>query len=301
MRSFAVGLFLVVAIFTVNSAGAFEYPGPLVSANWLKANLSNENTIVLDIRSPRKSRDFYIEGHIEGAVSAPYNSGWREKVDGVIGMLPPMRRLSAHIGKLGIGNETHVIIVPFGKSSTDFSAATRIYWTFKVVGHDRVSILDGGYAAWLNNGGGLSQVEEKPIQKTFDVHFRPHLVSSETEVLSSLGHSVSLIDARPTAQYLGKAKSPVVTRAGTIPGSLSLKQSTFYNTKQSSFLATRDLATVLTQSGIDKSEKAITFCNTGHWASIVWFALSEISGRKNVSLYDGSMAEWTLREENPVR
>ena len=52
--------------------------------------------------------------------------------------------------------------------------------------------------------------------------------------------------------------------------------------------------------GIDESDKNIVFCNTGHWASIAWFALSEVAGNKHARMYDGSMAEWASDPARPI-
>ena len=62
-------------------------------------------------------------------------------------MLPPVEQISSLIGGLGIDNEDHVLLIPFGTSSSKMGTATRVYWTFKVLGHDKVSILNGGMAA----------------------------------------------------------------------------------------------------------------------------------------------------------
>ena len=60
-----------------------------------------------------------------------------------------LRALADRIGRLGIGNDTHVVLIPRGRDASDLGVATRIYWTFKVLGHDAVSILDGGMAAYM--------------------------------------------------------------------------------------------------------------------------------------------------------
>ncbi|MEM9277611.1 MAG: sulfurtransferase [Pseudomonadota bacterium] len=292
----------ICAMWIVSFSGVFQvHAQPLVQIEWLQENLKNDNIVVLDIRSPRKSRDFYAEGHIEGAVSAPYNEGWRDTVNGVIGMLPPVEKISAHIGRLGVSNDSHVVIVPFGNSSTDFSAATRIYWTFKVLGHDRVSILEGGYSAWLAAGQRLSKTAVVPSQTKFEAKLQPHLIATEEDVHEAIKGGVSLVDARPKAQFEGKAKSPVVAKAGTIPQAMNLRQSTLYNPKSNQFLSEEGVNQSIAGIGIDTENHSIAFCNTGHWASIAWFALSEIAGKKNISLYDGSMAEWTAKEANPVQ
>jgi len=297
----AAALALIMGCFVAASAALAQQENALVSVQWLKNNQQSDNLVILDIRSPRKSKDFYAEGHIEGAVSAPYNIGWRERVDGVIGMLPPLAKISSHIGSLGINNQSHVVIVPFGNSSTDFAAATRIYWTFKVLGHDAVSVLEGGYAAWLSKGQGLSNVPVVSVRQTFTVNYRAILVASENDVKSALAHDVELVDARPSAQFEGKAKSPVVSRAGTLPGAKNLRQSTLYSPRQTRFLSREDVLKSAAEIELSSKDNTIAFCNTGHWASIAWFALSEIAGQENVSLYDGSMTEWTADDQNPVQ
>ncbi|MGI9351182.1 MAG: sulfurtransferase [Rhizobiaceae bacterium] len=298
MRFYNILLFLVLLPCAAISG---EHPGPLVEAEWLQANLEKRELVVLDIRSPRKSRDFYAEGHIKGAVSAPYNHGWRKTINGVVGMLPPVPEISEHIGSLGIGNNMHVVIAPFGNSSTDFSAATRIYWTFKVLGHNSISILNGGYAAWLSKGGKLSNEGVVPIPRRFEAVYQTNLVASEKEVFENLNTGAILVDARPAAQYEGKAKSPVVARAGTIPNSVNFRQSLLYNPKATTFLSQERIDTSAQKLGLERQKSTIAFCNTGHWASIAWFALSEVSGRKDVKLYDGSMAEWTATAGNPIQ
>ena len=49
-----------------------------------------------------------------------------------------------------------------------------------------------------------------------------------------------------------------------------------------------------------KKRLCFFFCNTGWFASTVWFALSEVAGIENVKLYDGSLAHWTLNPKNEV-
>ena len=125
---------------------------PLVSVDWLKINLSNEKLIVLDIRNKIDggSKEAFEVGHIPQAVYSNYlTEGWRTTVDGIVGKLPPVNDLEILIGGLGISNDSQVIVVPGGVSSSDFGSASRVYWTFKVLGHNNVSILDGGYAAWI--------------------------------------------------------------------------------------------------------------------------------------------------------
>ena len=62
-------------------------------------------------------------------------------------MLPPTEQISTLIGSFRIGNNDHLVRIPYGTSSSKIGTATRIYWTFKVLGHEKASILNGGMTA----------------------------------------------------------------------------------------------------------------------------------------------------------
>ena len=107
---------------------------------------------MLDVRSAIDGggAEAYQKGHIPGAIHSDYDkAGWRVTRGGVPFMLPTLAELEKLIGELGIDEDTHVVVVPAGVHFTDFGAAARTYWTLKVAGVAKVSILDGGYAAWV--------------------------------------------------------------------------------------------------------------------------------------------------------
>lgn len=274
---------------------------PLVDAAWLKANLGNQSLIVLDVRDATKDGNPYDKGHVPGAVDAPYSTGgWRAEVNGVPGMLPPVDQITKTIGGFGVSNDSHVVIVPQGTDSSEFGAATRVYWTFKVLGHDAVSILDGGQRAWEAAGGELSTEAAKPAVASFTGELKKELLATTADVEKARADGIKLVDGRPAAQFRGEAKSPVVRAPGTIPGAANLENSKLYDADKASF-ASRDAVASLSRGiGLKADEENIAFCNTGHWASVVWFGLSEIEGNKNTKMYDGSMAEWAADPARPV-
>ena len=89
--------------------------------------------------------------------------------------------------------------------------------------------------------------------------------------------------------------------AGTIPGAVNIQQSAFYDSRNLSFANRDHIAGLTEKAGIGPDAKEITFRNTGHWASVAWFGLSEATGNKNTAMYDGSMADWTSDESRPVQ
>ena len=118
---------------------------------------------------------------------------------------------------------------------------------------------------------------------------------------AALKDGVKLVDGRPKEQYVGKSKSPVVAKLGTIPGAVNIEHSSLYSGEYASFARPETVAALAAGVGLAENEKNITFCNTGHWASVAWFGLSEILGNKNTAMYDGSMAEWAADPARPVQ
>jgi thiosulfate/3-mercaptopyruvate sulfurtransferase len=274
---------------------------PLVDAEWLMANAGRENIVVLDIRDDIEGTDLGGEPYVEGAVVAPYASaGWRTEIDGVPEMLPPVDEVAGLIGSLGIDNDDHVVIVPWGTDSTEFGSATRVYWTFKYLGHDAVSILDGGWRQYDAAGAPRSATAAEPQPAEFAYALRSDLLATTEDVVAALDAGVTLVDGRPAEHYKGTSKSPEVRTAGTIPGAVSIEHGNLYSAEYAHFAGPGTVETLAAGVGLGADEDNITFCNTGHWASIAWFALSEVLGNKNTRMYDGSMAAWTVNSSRPV-
>ncbi len=275
---------------------------PLVTAEWLKANAADENVVILDIRDDIEGTDLGDLPYIANAVVAPYASaGWRTEVQGVPGQIPPDEQIAELIGNLGIDGDDHVVIVPWGTDSSEFGGATRVYWTFKYLGHDAVSILDGGWRQYDAQGGERVAEAVTPVAVEFPYEVQPQLRATTEDVAAALDAGTKLVDGRPQEQYLGQGKSPVARVAGTLPGAVNIPHSNFYSAEYASFALPETIAALAEGVGLSEGEENIVFCNTGHWASIAWFALSEVAGNKNTAMYDGSMAEWTADPARPVQ
>lgn len=294
------GLFaaLCVAVLSMGGAVAAWAAAPLVDVEWVKANTGAPGVVFVDARG---STD-YLRGHIPGAVNTDYGkSGWRETRDGVPGLFPAdPANLAAHIGSLGIDNATHVVLVAPGANSSDMGTATRMYWTFKVLGHDNVSILDGGMAAYLAEVDGdknpvnpLEKGAAKPAAKTFDVALREEMLLDEADVQAALDGGAMAVDNRTADQYLGVNRHGKSKASGTIPAAVNLPQSWMTKNGGGQFRDAATLSKLYEAAGVPTSGAQVSFCNTGHWASIGWFVSSEILGNKDARMYDGSMTAWT--------
>jgi thiosulfate/3-mercaptopyruvate sulfurtransferase len=275
---------------------------PLVAVNWLAAHRGDPDVVVLDIRSAIDGggAEAFAKAHIPGAVHSDYDkAGWRVTRDGVPFRLPSVAGLEKLIGELGIDEDNHVVVVPAGVSASDFAAAARVYWTLKVAGMAQVSILDGGFAAWTAKPGNpVESGPRAPSPKIFTATIDEALVAATPDVeLTEGSHNATLVDARPAAFFLGREKAPQVALYGHIAQAINLDHASFYDPATNRLRPAADLARIAAQV---PAGPAITYCNTGHWAATDWFVLSELLGRKNTRLYDGSMAAWTADTHRPV-
>ncbi|MBA1148029.1 sulfurtransferase [Ectothiorhodospiraceae bacterium WFHF3C12] len=296
------GFSLLAAVTLATTAGAA--PGPLVESDWLKDNLQRDDLVVLDVRSAIDGTDRggFESGHIPGAVYSSYTGDqWRVSENGVPGKLPPVQSLESLISGLGIDNQDTVVVVPAGVGETDFGSAARVYWTFKVLGHDRVTILNGGHAGWVETGGEIEKGWNAPQNASFQADFRPELLATLEEVKQAGDGSTALVDARPEPFFEGDKKHPAARAAGTIPGAVNLPHEVFVQKGTARFIDTAAVESRIAEAELDKDASIVSFCNTGHWAATTWFALSEIGGYSNVTLYDGSMVEWSADESRPLQ
>lgn len=290
----------VVAIVALSANWASAQP--LVDVNWVKANAGKPGIVMLDVSGALTD---YMRGHVPGAVFTDYaKDGWRVKdKNGTPGMLPEPAQIEKLVGGLGIDNSTHVVILPAGANATDMGTATRLFWTFKVMGHDKVSILDGGMAAYTadkKNPNPLEPGRVTPQAKMFKATFRPEYLATKEQVQQAVAKGTPLVDNRPADYYVGVTRSPVAKTAGTIPGAKSLPINWLTENDSGKFRSSAELQKLYQAAGVNTTGDQVTFCNTGHWASVGWFVSNVLLGNKNAKMYDGSMAEWTADDKAPI-
>ena len=283
---------------------AIDNPGPLVDTDWLEAHLDAEGLVVLDIRNGigGGSYEAYTEAHIPGSIYSNYQeAGWRTERDGVVGMTPDIAALETLVGGLGITNDDHVVIVHGGVNASDFGSAARIYWTFNYLGHDAVSILDGGFRGWSEAGLPTTSGNRSLEPASFAAAVRPELLIETGDVETSLDDpNVLRLDARPAEQYFGEEKAGPAKAPGRIPNSLGLDQALFFTDEGR--IRDRDQIAALVPEQVTNGEidTVVSYCNTGHWAATNWFVLSEVLELDDVKLYDASMTGWTFDATRPL-
>jgi thiosulfate/3-mercaptopyruvate sulfurtransferase len=190
------------------------------------------------------------------------------------------------------------VVVPAGTSPADFSAAARVYWTLKVAGHRRLSILAGGFAGWAAAGRAVETGPDRgEAGPPYPVAIDPTLRATTDEVAAIVaGGGAALVDGRnrPRSRARRRPRRRSAPAAFPAPSTSTARRPT---TPANSLRSPAEL------SGLFASVPpgpVVAYCNTGQAASTGWFVLSEILGREGVTLYDGSMTAWTQDEARPV-
>jgi thiosulfate/3-mercaptopyruvate sulfurtransferase len=279
-------------------------PSPLLAAERLAERLGDPDLLVIDVRSAvdGSGREAYERGHIPGAVHSDYaRDGWRATTGMATGMLPDDAALVAILGRIGLSPLHHAVIVSGGTSAGDFCGAARVYWTLKVVGHGEVAIVDGGMHAWCRDPRRPLETGAPPAPAAappYPVRQVPALRADLQAVEAAIERRTAvLLDSRAPGYFEGREKSPQVMRPGHLPGALQLYHADAFDPVA---------MTLKSRSALEQlfapvpAGAVINYCNTGQQAATTWFVLSEILGRPEVSLYDGSLSEWAQDPTRPV-
>jgi thiosulfate/3-mercaptopyruvate sulfurtransferase len=273
---------------------------PLVDCGWLAERLDDPAIAVVDATYflPKQGRDAEAEfhaGHIPGARFFDIDA-IADRANPLPHMLPTAEVFAEAVSRLGIGNDTHVIAY----DGNDFLASARVWWTFRVFGHDRVSVLDGGLERWKMLGLPLSNRSEAVVARSFTARVRPGLVAGLETMKHLVASQAQILDARSPGRFAGTEPEPRPgLRAGHMPGSRNLFFKTLIDEGTLCFKPVAELERLYRNAGVNLEEPVVTTCGTGVTAAILALGLY-LLGRSDTAVYDGSWTEWGSRSDTAV-
>ncbi len=277
----------MVALAAPAAADGHASFGPLITPDALSGQIDGTAPLVLDIRG-----DAYKDGHIPGAVSAPYGL-FRGPQDNP-GQLPSEDKLTEVLRSLGVTTDRPTVIVHQGSNETDFGAAARVYWTLKSSGVSQLAILNGGMNGWTQAKLATTVDAPAPTPSTITVSFSDQWLATTDDVLAIVNgdREAKLVDARPESFWSGNQAHPAAARPGTLPQSQYFTHSNWFS-DDPTLIDASAAASLARDNGFQDGDRLVSFCNTGHWAATNWFALSELAGIDDVKLFPESMVGWS--------
>jgi thiosulfate/3-mercaptopyruvate sulfurtransferase len=273
----------------------------LVSSEWLAQHLADPGIKILDCTWHHPStnldgRTQYRGRHLPGSVHFDIDQV-ADKTKPLPHMLPAAEDFAHKVGLLGISNADRVIVYDRHYGG---SAAGRVWWMFRVFGHDNVALLDGGFGKWTKEKQPAEMTPVRPAPASFQAGFRPELVATASQVQGALQSGGQLVDARGPGKFDG-TQPDVFTfkRQGHIPGAINLPWADLVDPDTGVLMAPDALAARFAAAGIDLAKPIVTTCASGIISCMLALALYRL-GVPSVAVHDGAWAEWSQLDDTPA-
>ncbi|MFO7278367.1 MAG: sulfurtransferase [Pseudomonadota bacterium] len=279
-------------------------PAPLVSTEWLAEHLHDPKLRIFDcsvtlvpvdggVRA-ESGRAAWTTGHIPGSGFADLIHELSDRNTQLPMMMPPADQFAEVMGRYGVGPGTQVVLY----DCSNHSWATRLWWMLRAMGFDDASVLDGGFRKWKAEGRPVSIEPPDYLPTTFVARPRPDVFVDKEHVKAALGSSdVRLINALSADEHAGRvSRTP---RPGRIPGSGNVPASSLVDPETGTYLPIETLRAMFRDAGALDAGRVITYCGGGIAATSAAFTLVRL-GVPHVSVYDGSLVEWSSDPSLPM-
>jgi thiosulfate/3-mercaptopyruvate sulfurtransferase len=275
-------------------------PEALVSTDWLQAHLDAPDVRPVDATwflpgTERSARAEFEAAHVPGAVFFDLDGVCEPK-----GLhphtVPSAAKFSSRVRKLGLGDGSRIVVYDGNR----FFASARVWWIFRLMGHEDVTVLDGGLEKWRAEGRPLSDAPPRPTERHFTVRQNNLITRELDQVRANLTtRREQVVDARSPGRFHAREPEPRPgLRSGHIPGARNLHHAELV-APDGTLKPVAELRRLLAGAGVDLARPVVTTCGSGVSAALINLALFEL-GVHNSALYDGSWAEWGAQPDTPI-
>jgi thiosulfate/3-mercaptopyruvate sulfurtransferase len=273
---------------------------PLVTPSWLASRLQNPNTIVLDatlppvgVTPPINTHSRYLDKHIPGAIFFDIEE-LSDHSTPLPHMLPTPEDFSRSMAALGVGDNMTIVVY----EQQGVFSAPRAWWTLRTFGAQHVYILDGGLRAWIE--AGLS-TESGPVHRapaSFHATLNHQATKNLSQLKDNLANHQQILDARSAGRFNGTAPEPRPgLSSGHMPGATNVPFTELV--EDGRLKPAEKLRDIFSAKDIDLQQPITTTCGSGVTAAVIALGL-EVVGAKDISLYDGSWAEYAQQPESVI-
>jgi thiosulfate/3-mercaptopyruvate sulfurtransferase len=270
---------------------------PLVTTAWLAGRLQDPKVVILDATLPPvgivpavDTRARYLARHIPGAVFFDIEE-LSDRSSSLPHMLPPADVFSRSLSALGVGDDMDIVIY----EQEGVFSSPRAWWTLKTFGAKHVYLLDGGLRVWIEAGLPTESGAVHRAPASFHATLDQDAVKDFSQVQQLIAAHGQILDARSAGRFTGTLPEPRPgISSGHMPGATSIP---FTELVEEGRLKPADeLRSLFVAKGVDIERPITTTCGSGVTAAVIALGL-EVAGAKQVSLYDGSWAEYAARPE----
>jgi thiosulfate/3-mercaptopyruvate sulfurtransferase len=265
---------------------------PLVETTWLATRLHDPNIIILDatlppvgVTPPVDTRAYYLAQHIPGALFFDINEH-SDHTTPLPHMLPTAETFSRSMSALGISDRATIVVY----EQQGIYSAPRAWWMFRTFGAQDVHLLNGDLKTWVASGLATESGEVHRAGANFRANLNQAAIRNLSEIQRLIAEHAQILDARSNARFTGKAPEP---RAGISSGHMPGATSTPFTEliKDGGLKSPEELRGFFAEKGVDLQQPITTTCGSGVTAAVVTLAL-ELAGARDLTLYDGSWAEY---------
>ena len=272
----------------------------LVEPAWLEAHLSDPAVRVIDASwylpaMGRDARAEYARSHIPGGVFVDVSTDLADSRARLRNTIAAPAALARAFAERGIGSDHHAVVY----DRLGGYSAGRVWWSLRYAGHAKASLLDGGFARWVAEGRPVTAELPKYPPAAFAARPRHELVRGKADVLQIVRDGgTQIVDARSAERFRGSGEEHT-RHKGHIPGSRSLPWDSNLTGDPPRFKPPAELRAAYERAGVRLDRPIVTTCGSGVTAALDAFALA-LLGHEDVSLYDGSWAEWGDSDDVPI-